>query len=142
MFVARNIVKVLSQKKVKFACMCTTGIVSTLYTYCAAGTIHPFVGVGKCCGTKEELLRNVLNNAESLDRWREIDVLFIDVISVLSKRTFDLLQYVSQNVRNCEYAFGGLHVVASVTFCSYAQLLMHWTRQAAKSCVLLGTTPR
>lgn len=31
---------------------------------------------------------------------------------MLRKPTFDLLQYVLQNVRNCEYAFGGLQVVA------------------------------
>lgn len=54
----------------------------------------------------------MLNNAECVARWRETDVLFIDEISMLSKRTFDLLQYVSQNVRNCDYAFGGLQVVA------------------------------
>ena len=58
-FVARNIVKVLSQKKVKFARICTTGIVCTLYTECAAGSIHSFAGVGQYRGTKEELLRNV-----------------------------------------------------------------------------------
>ena len=111
-FVARNIVKVLTQKKVKFACTCTTGIACTLYTECAAETVHSFAGVGQCRGTKEELLRNVLNNAECVARWRETDVLFIDEISMLSKRTFDLLQYVSQNVRNCDHAFGGLQVVA------------------------------
>lgn len=54
----------------------------------------------------------MLNNAECVDRWRETDVLFIDEISMLRKPTFDLLQYVLQNVRNCEYAFGGLQVVA------------------------------
>ena len=31
---------------------------------------------------------------------------------MLSKRTFNIIQYVSQNVRNSEYAFGGLQVVA------------------------------
>ena len=67
-FVARNIVKVLSQKKVKFACTCTTGIACTLYTECAAGTIHSFAGLGQCRDTKEELLRNVLNNAECVAR--------------------------------------------------------------------------
>lgn len=66
--VARNIVKGLSQKKVKFACTYTTGIAYTLYRECAAGTILSFAGVGQCRGTKEELLRNVLNNSECVDR--------------------------------------------------------------------------
>ena len=111
-FVARKIVEVMSMKKVHFACTCTTGIACTLYEECSARTIHSFAGIGQCRGSKEELLRNILCNADCVSRWREIDVLFIDEISMLSKRTFDIIQHVSQNVRNSEYAFGGLQVIA------------------------------
>ena len=111
-FVARKLLQVLSQRKVHFACTCTTGIACTLYGECCAKTIHSFAGIGQCRGTKEELLRNIMTNSDCVTRWRETDVLFIDEISMLSKRTFDILQYIAQNVRNSDYALGGIQVVA------------------------------
>ena len=47
-----------------------------------------------------------------MKRWREIEVLLIDEMSMLSMRTFDLIQYVSHNIRNSEYVLGGIQVVA------------------------------
>ena len=75
-FVARKIVEVLSRKKVHFACTCTTRIACTLYNECSARTIHSFPGIGQCCGSKEELLRNNLCNFDCVSRWRETDILF------------------------------------------------------------------
>lgn len=110
-FVSRKLLQVLSQRKVHFACTCTTGIACTLYGECCAKTIHSFAGIGQCRGTKEELLRNIMTNSDCVTRWRETDVLFIDEISMLSKRTFDIIQYIAQNVRNSDYALGGIQVV-------------------------------
>ena len=42
----------------------------------------------------------------------ETEVLLVDEISMLNMRTFDIIQYVSQNVRNSEYVFDGIQVVA------------------------------
>ena len=75
--------ELLSTKKVRFACTCTTGIVCTLYEECSARTIHSFAGIGQCCGCKEEMLRNILCNGDCVTRSRETDVLFIDEISML-----------------------------------------------------------
>lgn len=58
------------------------------------------------------MLRNILTNQECARRWRDTEVLFIDEISMLSKITFDIIQYIAQNVRNSEYVFGGLQVLA------------------------------
>ena len=40
----------------------------------------------------------------------------MDEISMLSTRTFKTINYVSQNIRNAELAFGSLQVVESVDF--------------------------
>lgn len=40
------------------------------------------------------------------------EILFIDEISMLSKRTFETINYIAQNTRNSNYMFGGLQVVA------------------------------
>ena len=47
-----------------------------------------------------------------MERWRNTEVLFVDEISMLGKRTFELLYYFAQNIRNSDFAFGGLQVVA------------------------------
>ena len=111
-FVARQILEVLTKKKIEIACTCTTGIACTLYERCSARTIHSFAGIGQCRGSKEMLLRNVLANNECVRRWRETEVLFIDETSMLSQRILEIINYVAQNGRISEYLFGGLQLVA------------------------------
>ena len=96
----------------KFACTCTTGIACTLYGKIPACMIHSFAGNGHCRGTKEQFLCNVLANQECSNRWRLTEILFIDEISMLSKRTFETINYIAQNIRNSNFMFGGLQVVA------------------------------
>ena len=47
---------------------------------------------------------------------------------MLSKRTFEIIQYVSQNVRNSDLAFGGIQVLA---FGDFLQLLLLQILQTA-----------
>jgi hypothetical protein len=96
----------------KFACTCTTGIACTLYGEFGAQTIHSFAGIGQCRGSKEGLLKNVLSNEECVNRWRETEVLFVDEVSMLSQRTFEIVNYIAQNIRNSDYALGGIQAVA------------------------------
>ena len=111
--VAKCIINMLQERGVKYECTCTTGISCTLYEECsAAQTIHSFAGIGLCRGPKEEILRNILSHKDCVRRLRETDVSLIDEISMLSKRTFEIIQYVSQNVRNSDLAFGGIQVLA------------------------------
>jgi hypothetical protein len=83
-----------------------------LYEDFPAQTIHSFAGIGVCRGSKEEIIRNILSNEECVKRWRETEVLFIDEISMLSQRTFEILQHVAQNIRGSEYVFGGIQTLA------------------------------
>ena len=87
-------------------------IACTLYGEIPACTIHSFAGIGHSKGTKEQLFRNVLANQECTDQWRLTDILFIDEISMLSKQTFETINYIAQNIRNSNYMFEGLQVVA------------------------------
>lgn len=111
-FVAKHILNVLNRTPRKLACTCTTGIACTLYGHIPAKTVHSFAGIGQCRGTKEHLLRNALLKETCVERWRNTDVLFVDEICMLSKRTLELLYYFAQNIRNSDFAFGNLQVVA------------------------------
>lgn len=54
----------------------------------------------------------MIANQDCTERWRDTEVLFIDEISMLSKRTFEIIHYIAQNIRNSDYMFGGLQIVA------------------------------
>lgn len=84
----------------------------TLYEDCTGQTLHAFSGIGQCRGMKEHLLKNVLTNEECVKRWIDTEVLLVDEISMLRMKAFDTIQYVSQKVRNSEYVFGGIQIVA------------------------------
>ena len=115
-FVGKKIIKILKQKNVMFACTCTTGVSCTLYEDCTAQKLHAFSGIGQCRGMKEHLLKNVLTNEECVKQWIDTEVLLVDEISMLSMTAFNTIQYVSQKVRNSEYAFVGIQVVAFGNF--------------------------
>ena len=108
----------------------------TLYEECSAQTIYSFAGIGLCRGPKEDILRNILSHEECVRRLRETEVLLIDEISMLSKRTFEIIQYVSQNVRNSDLAFSGIQIrfhyqitTFSVAFFSYSTSCCKFFRQ-------------
>ena len=102
-------IKHFKRQSIKFSRTCTTGIACTLFKQCQAQKIHSFAGIGHRRGSKKVVgPRNVLTNKQYLDRWRNTDVLFIDEISMLRiERIFDIIQYITQNVRNSETFFGG-----------------------------------
>ena len=107
-YVAKYIINILQGRNMKYACTCTTGIACTLYEEeCPAQTIHSFTGIGICRGSKEELLRNILSYEECVKRLRETEVLLIDEISMLSKRTFEIIQYVLPT-QSCFLACSGI----------------------------------
>jgi len=115
--VANRCLRMLMDRNLKVACTCTTGLACTLFDEdLDAKTLHSFSGIGTCVGTKEHILENVLNNENVVRNWRETEVLFIDEISMLSARTFDISNYVAQNVRNSDEPFGGLQVIATGDF--------------------------
>ena len=127
-----GIINILQERGVKYVCTCTTGIACALYEECSAQTIHSFAGIGLCRGPKEEILRNIMSHEECVKRLRETYVLLIDKISMLSKRTFEIIQYVSQNVRNSDLAFSGIHTVIQVlAFGDFLQLLLLQILQTA-----------
>ena len=102
-FVKKHILNVLNRTPRNLTCTCTTSIACTLYWHIPAETVHSLAGIGQCCGTKEHFLRDALLNETCVERWRNTDVLFVDEISMLSKRTFELLHYFAQNIRNSDF---------------------------------------
>ncbi|KAI1797549.1 PIF1-like helicase-domain-containing protein [Ganoderma leucocontextum] len=52
-----------------------------------------------------------------LDRWRTVETLIIDEISMIDGKLFDKLEYIARKLRKNNFPFGGIQVVLSGDFC-------------------------
>ena len=86
----------------------TTGVAA-----CNVGgiTIHSFGGVGAGNGSTAEMAKRVMGNEYTKQRWREVDILVIDEISMLSASFLDKLSFIASRARNDRRPFGGVQLV-------------------------------
>ena len=75
-------------------------------------TLHSFTGIGDGRFSREFTVARIMQNHTAIKRWEETDVLFIDEVTQLSRRTFENLDFVSKTVRNNTLPFGGIQVIA------------------------------
>ena len=94
----------------KVALTCTTGMACKLYD--SAITIHSFAGLINARMNVETLIKSVHSKESCLTRWKMTEVLIIDEVSQLSRRTFETINYIAQGVRGVDKPFGGMQVLA------------------------------
>ena len=73
---------------------------------CNAKTLHSWSGIGK-----GDNCDKAISNKYIRDRWRKIDVLIVDEVSMLSKRLFDMLDALGKHLRNSTKPFGGIQLL-------------------------------
>ena len=83
---------------------------------CGARTLHSFAGIGLGRDTKADLVKKVVKNSFKKRVWKEIDILIIDEVSMLSKKIFTVLDEIARIVRKSNKPFGGIQVVFSGDF--------------------------
>lgn len=98
----------------------TTGISALLI---GGVTLHSYLGIGLGVGTVDDLYNKISVVLKLRDRWRNLDVLFIDEVSMLSPILFDKLEELGRRLRPVkgrrmltkqnipELPFGGIQVV-------------------------------
>lgn len=79
-------------------------------------TIHSWAGVGKASESIEDLLPIVARNSGACKRWKDVEILVIDEISMLSAELFDKLDMIGRRVRNKMDPFGGIQVIVCGDF--------------------------
>ncbi|KAL7533853.1 hypothetical protein ACHAWF_004646, partial [Thalassiosira exigua] len=91
----------------------TTGVAA-----CNVGgiTIHSFAGVGAGTGSLADVARRVMGNERTKVRWREVDVLVVDEISMMGGKFLDMLSFVASRARNDRRPFGGVQLVVCGDF--------------------------
>ncbi len=86
----------------------STGIAAT---HIGGMTIHSWSGIGTKTELTKEDLRRIKDNRRAAKRIMNVHVLIIDEISMLSARTFAIVNAVCRAVRGSQKPFGGLQVV-------------------------------
>uniref|UniRef100_A0A6C0EM76 AAA+ ATPase domain-containing protein n=1 Tax=viral metagenome TaxID=1070528 RepID=A0A6C0EM76_9ZZZZ len=99
----------------------TTGISALLL---GGTTLHSYLGIGLGTGSVEALTAKILKIPYLRERWKRLDVLIIDEISMLSPELFDKIEAIGRAVRSKgrllakdeQKPFGGIQLVLSGDF--------------------------
>ena len=79
-------------------------------------TLHSYLGIGFGNTTVEQMTEKILGWGWLKKRWRELECLIIDEISMLSPELFDKLYTIAQLVRGNGKPFGGIQLILSGDF--------------------------
>ncbi len=74
-------------------------------------TIHSFAGIGTGSADVQRLITHILKERKLKDKWRSVDVLIIDEVSMLSAELFDKLEQIARCIRQSTEPFGGIQVI-------------------------------
>jgi len=98
-----------NDKKIQACAM--TGCASLLLE-CGAKTIHSWGGIGLANGNINEIAKRVGKHKYKSKPWKNIDILIIDEVSMMSKKIFDILDKTGRIARkNMLLPFGGIQVI-------------------------------
>lgn len=79
-------------------------------------TLHSFSGIGLGKEDVEKLTKKVRRNRKSNQRWKNVKVLIIDEISMISGELLDKLDHIACALRKDDRPFGGIQVVCCGDF--------------------------
>jgi ATP-dependent DNA helicase PIF1 len=111
--VLKLFIKVYKQTKI-MGVTSTTGISALLF---GGTTLHSFLGIGLGNGSVENICTKIFSRSYLNKRWKDLEVLVIDEISMLSPALFDKLEEVARTVRRNVKPFGGIQLILSGDFC-------------------------
>jgi ATP-dependent DNA helicase PIF1 len=83
---------------------------------CKAKTLHSWSGIGLASGPISLTVNKIMNSHFKKKIWKDIDILIIDEISMMSKKLFELLDLIGKKVRKNNLPFGGIQLVFSGDF--------------------------
>jgi ATP-dependent DNA helicase PIF1 len=81
-----------------------------------AKTIHSWSGIKLAKESKEKVIASVLKNPRAVSKWKTVDVLIIDEVSMMSKKIFDIIEELGRIIRKNKNPFGGIQVIFSGDF--------------------------
>lgn len=92
-----------------------TGCASLLLGF-GARTLHSWSGIKLAKGDRNKIINGVLRNKSLLSAWRKTHVLFVDEVSMMSLKIFELCDDIGKIVRKNSAPFGGIQIVFTGDF--------------------------
>jgi ATP-dependent DNA helicase PIF1 len=114
-YLIKLLIKVFEQKGLRVQVCALTGAASELLD-CPSKTIHAWSGTRIIKGHPEEIIQRTVKNKTAVKAWRNLDVLIVDEVSMLSMKHFDILNTIGQRIRKNKKPFGGIQVIFSGDF--------------------------
>lgn len=113
-YTIHQLVSLLKELGKSYVVTATTGIASVNIE---GQTIHSWAGTGINIDIPlDVILTKIKRNKKLVDRWRDIEVIILDEISMLGKRYFEVLNFVAQKIRRNNELFGGIQLFFSGDF--------------------------
>ena len=83
---------------------------------CGARTIHSWSGIRLGKGSKSTIIQSILRNKRVVKSWKQVQILVIDEVSMMSLKIFELLEELARVTRNNPAPFGGIQVIFTGDF--------------------------
>ena len=115
-FLIKNIVKHAETNKKNIKVCALTGCAAILLE-CKATTLHMFSGIGFANKKNEEIMEELFTTKRyKLKNWRNLEILIIDEVSMMSLKIFLLLDIIAKKFYKNTSPFGGLQVIFTGDF--------------------------
>jgi len=76
-------------------------------------TLHSYLGIGLGKASEDVLVSNILEKSWLKKKWKDLEVLIIDEVSMMNPELFDKLEKVARIIRNSNKPFGGIQLILS-----------------------------
>lgn len=106
----------LGQSKQKLTQVCALTGCASLLLNCQAKTLHSWAGIGLGNDEPDKIIAKIKSNKFLVKRWRKIDCLIIDEVSMMSQKLFELLDKIGKKIRGNSKPYGGIQLVLSGDF--------------------------
>jgi ATP-dependent DNA helicase PIF1 len=109
-FLIKKILNDALENKKKISITAMTGCASILLGKYAK-TLHSWAGIGIANKNDDIIATQIELNTYKKQNWLKTEILIIDEVSMMSKRLFNLLDYIGKKVRKSSKPFGGIQVI-------------------------------
>ena len=83
---------------------------------CKAKTVHSWASIGLANGPIQNIVNRIMKNHFAKKTWKDIEILIIDEVSMMSQKIFELLDAIGKTVRRSSKPFGGIQLIFSGDF--------------------------
>ena len=84
---------------------------ATVLLNCCARTIHSWAGIGLGNASLDTYIKQIYLRKNVKQAWKDIDVLIVDEVSMLSQKLFELLNNIGKIIRKNSKPFGGIQLI-------------------------------